>query len=441
MGLLTLVTNLSLTTTVSAYLVFFYTDVAKMSLGAVGLLMLIARLMSAVAAPLSGYFIDNTNTRWGKARPWYLWLCIPVAIFSILLFLDPNFKSNSMNVTYIWITYVIWSMLEIFINTPDTAILPMLTNDRNQRTIFNSFRNGGSQIGALIANAAVLPLVALFGAGNDKKGFLYMIFFLAFLSVCGYLFVFVFIREVNTSTDGDKNKNHVSVSDGFKAMKGNWAFVITFIVTILVFFAAMARNSSVIYYFRYNLNDLKMVAVINGLNSTQLISIALLPLLVRRLGQARTWMLGLFLSAIAQPLILMSHSNMGLIITFWIVNNLGMGICVPLIFAILADSADYGDWKNHIYAPGFLSGIGATTATKLGGGLGMGVVPWILGMFGYIAEKPQTTHALFGIEVVFIWVPFVCLLLAIIPAYFYQRIEKQRGQVQDDLAKRRSNIN
>jgi Na+/melibiose symporter-like transporter len=160
-----------LTTTVSAYLVYFYTDVAKMSLGAIGTLMLIARLLSALAAPISGYFIDNTHTRWGKARPWYLWMCFPVAIFSILLFVAPNFANSALNITYIWVTYVIWSMLEIFINTPDTAILPLLTKDRNQRTIFNSFRNGGSQIGALIANASVLPLVAFFGGSNAKKGF------------------------------------------------------------------------------------------------------------------------------------------------------------------------------------------------------------------------------------------------------------------------------
>lgn len=426
-----------LTTTVSAYLVYFYTDVAKMSLGAIGTLMLIARLLSALAAPISGYFIDNTHTRWGKARPWYLWMCFPVAIFSILLFVAPNFANSALNITYIWVTYVIWSMLEIFINTPDTAILPLLTKDRNQRTIFNSFRNGGSQIGALIANASVLPLVAFFGGSNAKKGFFETVCFLALLCVLGYLFVFTFIREVHSDDAIQREKEHVSFADGFRAMKGNWAFILTFIITILVFIASMARNSSVIYYFQYSLDNLGMVALANALNSTQLISIVFLPVIVRKLGQSNTWVLGLVMTALAQPLILISGHNLFLVLTFWVVNNLGMGICVPLIFAILADSADYGEWKNHIAAPGFLAGVGATTATKLGGGLGMGIVPWVLGMFGYVAEKQQTAQALMGIQVVFIWLPCVCLLLAVIPAYFYRKAERQRPQIQQELMQRR----
>lgn len=429
-----------LTTTVSAYLVYFYTDVAKMSLGAIGTLMLIARLLSAFAAPISGYFIDNTRTKWGKARPWYLWMCFPVALFSILLFVVPDFANSTLNITYIWVTYVIWSMLEVFINTPDTAILPLLTKDRNQRTIFNSFRNGGSQIGALIANASVLPLVALFGGSNAKKGFFETVCFLAILCVVGYLFVFTFIREVNAGRQVDVKKEHVSFSDGFRAMKGNWAFILTFIITILVFIASMARNSSVIYYFQYSLGNLGMVAVANALNSTQLISIVFLPAIVRKIGQSNAWILGLLLTALAQPLILVSGQNLFLVLIFWIINNLGMGICVPLIFAILADSSDYGEWKNHIAAPGFLAGVGATTTTKLGGGLGMGIVPWILGMFGYVAEKDQTAHALIGIQVVFIWLPFVCLLLAVIPAYFYRKAEKKRPQIQRELAERRATM-
>lgn len=426
-------------TMVGAYVVYFFTNVAKMNLGQVGVLLLLARIFSAFGAPLAGIFIDNTKSKWGKARPWYLWMMLPVSVITVLLFIVPGFSNPATNTIYIWIFYIIWSLLEIFIDTPTTAILPMLTSSKEERTLLNSLRNGGSQIGGLVANAAVLPLVAFFGGSNDKKGFFFTALFMAVLSILGYIFVFSGLKERNTENIGVTAKKKMSMAESFKAIKGNWPWILVFIITILNFIANMSRNTGVIYYFQYNLHNRGMAALANGLNTTQLISIALLPLFVKFIGQTNTWILGTLMSAVAQIMILVSGQNITLVLIWWVVSNLGMGFSVPLIFAVIAETVDFGEWKSGVNAPGLLAGIGATTANKFGGGLGSALVPWILAAFGYTAVGQQSAHALVGINVAFIWVPAVVYVLSVIPMFFYRKYEKMGPQIKAELEERRAN--
>lgn len=429
-------------TMVGAYVVYFFTNVAHMNLGAVGTLMLLARICSALGAPLAGIFIDNTHTKWGKARPWYLWMTIPVSLVTVLLFVVPNFSSAAANMAYIWAFYIIWSLLEIFIDTPTTAILPMLTSNKDERTLLNSLRNGGSQIGGLIANAAVLPLVAILGGNNDKKGFLLTAMLMAAMSVVCYVFVFSGLREKNNTQVTEaatEKKPKLSMSESFGAIKGNWPWVLVFIITILNFIANMSRNTGVIYYFQYGLHNRTMTALANGLNTTQLITIALLPIFVKKIGQTNTWILGTVMSAFAQVMILFSGQNITMVLVWWVVSNLGMGFSVPLIFAVIAETVDYGEWKSGINAPGLLSGIGATTANKFGGGLGAALVPWVLAGFGYNATAAtQSAHALTGINIAFIWIPAVIYMLSVIPMIFYKKYEKMGPTIKKELKERRA---
>src|SRR6185312_4592085 len=156
---------------ISFYLLSFYTDVYGISAATAGTILLIARCVDAVDAPVWGIIFDKTHSKWGKSRPWFLWLCVPFAVFGVLTFLTPNLGYTA-KVIYAASTYIICSVLYTGINTPVTSILTALTTNPQERITLMSWRMFGSKLGALAVNFFALKLVANLGHGNDRVGYL-----------------------------------------------------------------------------------------------------------------------------------------------------------------------------------------------------------------------------------------------------------------------------
>src|SRR5215469_16068820 len=153
---------------ISFYILKFYTDVFGIAAAAAGNILLIARCVDAVDAPVWGIIFDKTHSKWGKGRPWFLWLCVPFAVFGVLTFLTPNLSYNT-KVIYAAATYIISSVLYTGINTPVTSILSALTPNPQERVTLTCFRMFGSKLGVFIVGTSTLALVALFGNGNDSR--------------------------------------------------------------------------------------------------------------------------------------------------------------------------------------------------------------------------------------------------------------------------------
>jgi Na+/melibiose symporter-like transporter len=152
---------------ISFYLLKFYTDVFGISAGAAGAILLLARCTDALDAPVWGFVFDKTHSRWGKSRPWFLWLCVPFALFGALTFFTPNLSPHA-KILYAATTYVLCSILYTGINTPVTSILSALSPDSHERLTLTSFRMFGSKLGVLIVNLTVLKFVAVFGHGGPR---------------------------------------------------------------------------------------------------------------------------------------------------------------------------------------------------------------------------------------------------------------------------------
>src|ERR1700712_680692 len=179
---------------ISFYLLKFYTDVYGISATAAGSILLLARFVDAVDAPVWGIIFDKTNSRWGKSRPWFLWLCVPFALFGVLTFVTPNF-GQSGKIVYAACTYVACSILYTGINTPVTSILSALTPSSRERVTLTSFRMFGSKMGVLFVNLTVFKLVAWLGHGDDRKGFMLVMPLYACGTVLLYLLAFKNLKE------------------------------------------------------------------------------------------------------------------------------------------------------------------------------------------------------------------------------------------------------
>ena len=121
----------------SAYLPIFYATVFHLSLEVTGVLMLVTRIWDAVSDPMMGIISDRTQTRWGKYRPYLLWIAIPFAVAGVLLFTKPEWGETG-NTVWAFITYILMMTVYTAINVPYGSMLGVMTEDSDEKTVFSS---------------------------------------------------------------------------------------------------------------------------------------------------------------------------------------------------------------------------------------------------------------------------------------------------------------
>lgn len=418
--------------TLTSFILYFYTDVFGISVGMAGTILLVARIFDSIDAPIWGLIIDHTNSKHGKSRPWFLWLAVPFGIFLTLSFLTPNL-STGQKAIYAMVTYLLTGIIYTGISTPITAILPNLSNDSDERVQLNSWRMIGGNLGYFVTASFTLPLVAALGGGNDQRGFALTAGMYSLIAVVMFIFAFSKTEEINQTAE-----QSLPIRDSFKAMKHNWPWVIIVLGNIFYWLGNTVRTSTVIYYAQYNLGNKNYASVLNGLVLAQVIGVALIPLLVKRISKTHTMMLGMAVAAVGQVLIGLSGDNFTMIAGSWIIAALGTGIAVSMPFAMLSDTVDYGEWKNGVRASGFLTAIGSSFCIKMGSGIGGFLPSMIMQKMGYKPNAVQTSSALQAINFSFVWLPAICFAIGGLIMLAYRTYEKNEQQVRQELEQRRA---
>jgi sugar (glycoside-pentoside-hexuronide) transporter len=422
---------------VSFYLLKFYTDVYGISAATAGTILLIARCVDAVDAPVWGIIFDKTHSKWGKSRPWFLWLCGPFAVFGVLTFLTPDL-SHTGKVIYAAITYIICSVLYTGINTPVTSILSALTPDPRERVTLTCYRMYGSKFGALLVNLTALKLVDFFGHGDDRKG--YMIVMPIYASGTILLFLTAFWNLEEMKEIVAEEKKSLPIADSFRALKGNWPWFIIFLSSLLFWIAFIARVSVAPYFFQYILHRKDLISTAFALDSISLVTVSALPFLCKWTSKRNVWIVGL-LGMVVGQVVMFFGVNQGLsvpwIMAGWAFGFLMSGMAMAMPFSVLSDSVDYGEWKTGVRAAGFLTAIGAAFCLKAGSGLGGALPAWILQAHGYVANVEQTSESQKGIIIACVWLPALMFALAAVPVWFYQKYEALEPRIHAELETRR----
>ncbi len=418
---------------ISFYLLKFYTDVYGLSAASAGAILLFARCVDALDAPVWGIIFEKTHSRWGKSRPWFLWLCVPFALAGVATFVTPS-VGPAAKVAYAACTYVICSILYTGINTPVTAILAALSPDSHERVVLTSFRMFGSKLGVLFVNLTVLGLVARLGHGNDRRGFMLVMPMYAVGTIVLYLLAFRNLREITP-----EQRQNTSVKRSLRALQGNVPWMIIFLSSLFFWIAFIARISSAPYFFEYVLHRKDLTSLANSLDVVSLASILLLPVFCNWISKRSVWALGLVGSVAAQFVVfagVRSHS-VTTVMTGWVIGFLASGVAMAMPFSLLSDSVDYGEWKGGVRAAGLLTAIGAAFCLKAGSGLGGALPAWILARFHYVPNVEQTARSITGIELSCVWLPAIAYALAVLPVLFYHRYERLEPQIREDLEQRR----
>jgi GPH family glycoside/pentoside/hexuronide:cation symporter len=417
--------------TISTYILYFYTDVFKIPVAAAGTILLIARCVDAASAAVWGSIIDHTRTKWGQSRPYFLWLAVPFAIASFISFTAPDLSSTA-KLWYAGATYVLAAgVIYTGIQTPITAILPNLTTDREERVAANSYRMVGGNLGAFVASSLVLPLVAVFGSGDERIGFMWTLALFGIVVVVLMLVAFRNLRERAVSV-----AKPVSFMESLRVARGNapWMLIV---VTFVIFWIAQAdRNSIAVYYAKYNLGNEQLGSVFNGLQIIGIVAVIAIPFLVKLTSKTSAMLISLGVAAFGQAMMAFVGNNFPLVIASWIVGILGASVAIALPFAMIADTVDYGEWKTGIRAAGFLAAVGSAFCIQVGSGLGSFIPSKIMGAAGFAAGKPQTAESLTAIQFSFIWLPIIVYAVCALIMLFYYRYEKMEARIKRELAAR-----
>lgn len=420
---------------IGGYLSKFFTDVYGLPAITCGYIIAVARWIDAIDAPVWGIIFDRTHSRWGKSRPWFLWLCVPFATFGVLTFQTPDL-GHTAKIWYAAITYIACNVLYTGINTPVTSILSGLTSDPQERVTLTCFRMFGSKLGVLIVNLTALHVVKLLGNGDDRKGFMLTLPIYAVGSILLYLLAFKNLKEVVR-----EEKKLQPIFSTFRAVKGNWPWLIIFSSSLLFWIGFISRVSTVPYFFQYALHRDDLTWLAYSLDFVSLATAFLLPWFCQWTSKRTAWVLGLFGMVVGQLIVYLGTRgsySVPVIMTGWIFGFLASGMAMAMPFSVLSDSVDYGEWKTGVRAAGLLTAVGAAFCLKAGAGLGGAIPMWIMGVSGYVPNAEQTAGALKAIEFGIVWLPAICFALSAIPVLFYGKFERLEPQIHAELDQRRA---
>ncbi len=452
----------------------FYTDTAGISAGAVSYMLFFLRIVDAFVDPFVGGFSDRTQSRWGKFRPWILYTALPFGLIFWLTYVTPDFGPNA-KLVYAYITYTLLMMMYSASNTPYSALMGVMTPDASERSSIASYRFVGALIGQFIIQALPLPLVAKFGHGNSAKGWAITMAIFGSLIVILNLITFASTKERLQPPPGERHSVFRDIRD--VANCGPW--IVMFVLTLLVFTMLVVRGSSSNFLFAYYLDQgqiqdflgkfglaqgstvsgvwastldaLGLLVKPDGSNAAavglslffvigslvQIVGIVFSKPLADRFGKKAIFIVGVTITTIATAWVFWATpSSIGMLFWLSILWSVGWGPTVPLLWVMIADVADYSEWKTSRRATGFMF-AGILFALKAGLGVGGGLSARILKWYGYVPNVAQSDRALLGIRLGSSIFPAIALVLVIVCLILYPIGKSLNQKIQDELTERR----
>lgn len=390
---------------VGFWLLFFYTDVYKIPAVAAGTILMVARFWDMGIDPVIGIISDRTRTRWGKFRPYILFGALPYAILAVLTFTTPDFGVTG-KIIYAVATYVLLMTAYAAINLPYSSLAAVMTADTYERTGLNIYRFVCAFGGQFVVTGLALTLVEFLGGADKARGWQHTAVLFGFLSL-----VFFFITFKTTKERVQPLKSlEGSIKEDIKGLFKNRPWIILAIVGIVSFVMFAMQNAAIAYYFKYYIGKENSVQLFNVIGTIALI--VALPFskpLARRFGNKNVFIGSSLISGVFFILLYLPGEKD--IITIYALNilaKMAYAPAVPLLWTMIADSADYSEWKSGRRATGLYFSA-ATFAQKAGWGIGGGIAGWLLTAFNYVPNAIQTQTALTGIK----------LLVSVIPGILY----------------------
>jgi glycoside/pentoside/hexuronide:cation symporter, GPH family len=428
----------------SFYLAIFYTDVFGISAVAAGTMLLVTRIWDTAIDPIMGVIGDRTNTRWGKFRPYLLWVAIPFGIIGVLLFTTPDFGTTG-KLVYAYITYTLMMMAYTAINVPYASLLGVMTANTNDRTTLASYRMIFAFGGSLLVVAIYQPLVDLFKKVVEINSAYQLTMLVIGIIAVGFFFLtFSWTKERIKPPKSQQN----SLKDDFKNLLKNVPWFILLGAGVMTLIFNSVRDGVAMYYFKYYVVDDTAVAISKMTftfstlyfllgQAFNMVGVAMAKPISARIGKRKTFMFAMIGAAFLSTGFY--YCTKEVVIFVYILQamiSFCAGIIFPLLWSMYADTADYSEWKTGRRATGLVFSA-SSMSQKLGWTLGGSITLWLLGYFGFKANVDQNPETINGIKYMLSYIPAIGALISGIFMYFYKLDEKTLKTIETDLEQRR----
>lgn len=428
-----LASNLILVLT-ATFVTFFYTDALGLNAAIIGTIMMLSRVFDGFTDIFMGFVMDQVKSKHGKARCWLLWLAIPIALATVLVFLVPNIGEVGKYI-YVIITYnLVTTFLYTMINIPYGALTSLMTRDQDQRTVINIFRMFMAQVGSLIINAFTLPLINAVGGSTQQRSWIIVSVLYGVVAAALFLICFAMTKErVQVSA---RQKESIPLGESFRLILKNnyWLLIVgVWVVTALGMGMGMSVGT---YYAKYILGDENLSGFLSALSLIPvLICMPLVAPLSKKFGKRNVALVGSLISIAGQALMLVSPTSFGWLIVCNVVKGVGQAALTGTLFAMVADTIEYGQWKTGKRVEGMLYSS-TTFGAKIGAGVGMAIAMGILGAAGYDGMAAvQGAAALSAIRNLYLLAPLP-FLIALPILYWFYKLDPIYPQVMKDLEER-----
>jgi len=424
---------------VASFSMFYFTDYIGVSASLLGLILFISRFFDAATNVLMGYFVDKTNSKHGKARPWILWTIIPFAVTFVLQFAIPTGWGEVATLVYITIIVNLYFLAYTASNIPYGTLGSLISRDQSVRSELNILRMISYFAMSIILGAITVPLVKMFG-GNNSSWTYVMIIYAVIMSLI-FLFTFRNTKERVKQQQPVDNEREEKLSFGrsLKLVVTNKYWVLIFFIILCGWSLLFMLNNVNVYYAEHILHNSSYVGALNTFFTGGLLAGFLtISLVIKRIGRRKTIVYGLIVLIASSLLMYFDPTNLTLIGITSVIRGLGFSPLMGTAYAMLADVIDYGEWKNGIRNEG-LTFAGGTFATTVGTGAASGGVGLFLGACGYVsksgASQPEAVYD--AISSLFILAPAILGLLLLVLFYFYD-LDKHYPKIIKEIQQRGS---
>ena len=428
--------------TQATFLLYFYTDVLGISAQAAGTILLVSRLVDAFNDPIMGALADRTNTRWGRYRPWVLWTAVPLAVALVLCFTTPDWSPGG-KVLWAIVTYNLLMVMYAANNIPYCALSGVMTGDGDERTSLAAWRFLCAMGATLVVTMFTFDMVKLIGRGDVTAGYQGTMLVWSVIIVLCFAITFALTRERIRPSASQRSSLRQDLTDLFH--NGPW--IALFILALLIYVQLAFRSGSMLYYFLYYqrapqlLGRLSNYGLFNGVGlAVVMIGVFLSNPLSKRFGKRNTFQVCLLISAILMAAFaLLPRDAVGWLFALQILMQLAFGPTIPLLWAMMADVADYAEWKTGRRSTA-LAFASIVFGFKLGSGFGGWINGELLQAAGYSGHGEQSADALCAISSLVSVFPAAALLVGFVVLFFYRIDQHLEAEIEQTLYQRRGEV-
>lgn len=409
-----------------SYLMIFYTDVFGLPAAVVGTMFFITRIWDSITDPIVGVIADRTNTRWGKFRPYLLWLAVPFAVIGVFTFFTPGLGYTG-KIVYAYITYSLMMLVYSGINVPYASLLGVMSPDPKERNTLSAYRMSFAYIGSFLALLLFMPMVNMFSEGSKEMadqqyGWLMGVVVIAVVCALLFYLCFLFTKERVKPIKEEQNPLKEDLKD--LVQNKPWWILLGAGIAALVFNSI--RDGATVYYFKYfvveenfgNITLLSIPFVLSGLylaigQAANIVGVVIAAPVSNRIGKKNTYMGAMALATLLSIIFYwFDKDQLVWIFIFQILISICAGSIFPLLWSMYADCADYSELKTGNRATGLIFSS-SSMSQKFGWALGSAMTGWLLAYYGFQANEVQSAESIHGIRMFLSFFPAIGTVLSV----------------------------